>query len=62
MSFEEFLEWHPDDGSIFELINGVPIPHGGRSANEMNPTGEHEEISGFLSGILFAEIGRLNLP
>jgi Uma2 family endonuclease len=54
MSFEEFLEWHPNDGSIFELINGVPI--------EMNPTGEHEEISGFLSGILFAEIGRLNLP
>jgi Uma2 family endonuclease len=62
MSFEEFLEWHPNDGSIFELINGVPIPRGGRSANEMNPTGEHEEISGFLSGILFAEIGRLNLP
>ena len=53
MSFEEFLEWHPDDGSIFELINGVPI--------EMNPTGEHEEISGFLSGILFTEIGRLSL-
>jgi hypothetical protein len=25
MSFEEFLEWHPNDGSIFELINGVPI-------------------------------------
>jgi Uma2 family endonuclease len=54
MSFEEFLEWHPNDGNIFELINGVPV--------EMNPTGEHEEISGFLSGILFAEIGRLNLP
>jgi Uma2 family endonuclease len=54
MSFEEFLEWHPNDGRVFELINGVPL--------EMNPTGEHEEISGFLSGILFAEIGRLNLP
>jgi Uma2 family endonuclease len=54
MSFGEFVEWHPDDGRVFELINGVPIA--------MNPAGEHEEISGFLSGVLFAEIRRLNLP
>ncbi len=23
MSFEEFLEWHPDDGSISELITAL---------------------------------------
>jgi Uma2 family endonuclease len=42
MSFEEFLEWYPNDGRTSELINGVPI--------EMNPTGEQEEICCALQG------------
>ena len=54
MSFDEFLDWHPSNGRRFELLNGVAI--------EVNPTGEHEEISGFLSGILFLEIQRSQLP
>jgi Uma2 family endonuclease len=48
MSFEEFLQWHPDDGRIFELYQGVPV--------ELNSTGTHEKITGFLDGVLFSEI------
>jgi Uma2 family endonuclease len=40
MSFEVFLEWYPDDGRRYELIEGVVI--------EMLPTGPHEDVSGFL--------------
>ena len=50
MTFETFLEWHPDDGRIFELIRGVP--------QEVNPTGPHEKLSGFLTielGILLRQ-------
>jgi Uma2 family endonuclease len=41
MTFDEFLDWHPDDGRIFELIEGLP--------QEVNPTGPHEKLSGKLS-------------
>jgi len=41
MTFEEFLTWHPEDGRIFELMEGVP--------QEVNPTGTHEKLSGFLT-------------
>jgi Uma2 family endonuclease len=42
LSFTEFLDWHPDDGSRYELLDGIPV--------EMtNPTGSHEAIGGFLS-------------
>jgi Uma2 family endonuclease len=41
LTFDEFIQWHPDDGRIFELIEGKPI--------EVNPTAPHEKLSGFLS-------------
>ncbi len=42
LTFEEFLEWHPEDGCNFELFDGIP--------KEMtNPTGPHEALGGFLS-------------
>lgn len=53
MTFEEFLEWHPEDGRRFELIGGVP--------QEMpNPIGPHEDVSGYLSGELFVHLREFN--
>jgi Uma2 family endonuclease len=40
ITFDEFLEWKPEN-KLYELHQGVII--------EMQPTGKHEEISGFLS-------------
>lgn len=53
VTFEEFLDWKPDNGN-YELRNGVIV--------EMQPTGEHEEIVGFLAGELTFEFRRLGLP
>lgn len=53
ITFEDFLEWKPETG-CYELHDGVII--------EMQPTGEHEEITGFLASELTLEFKRLNLP
>lgn len=53
VTFEEFLEWKPDGGR-YELHNGVIV--------EMQPSGDHEEIIGFLATKLTLEYSRLNLP
>lgn len=53
LTFEEFLEWKPDS-SRYELHDGVVF--------EMQPTGEHEEIAGFLARKVTREFDRLNLP
>lgn len=53
LTFEEFLEWKPENGR-YELHNGVIV--------EMQPTGNHEEIIGFLAMELALEIRRLQLP
>ena len=52
MTFAEFLEWKPN--RRYELHNGVSV--------EMQPTGKHDEISGFLAIELALEIRRCNLP
>ena len=54
MSFEAFLEWYPDDGRRYELIEGVVV--------EMLPTGPHEDVGGFLAAELNLEIRRNKLP
>ena len=54
ITFEEFLEWYPDGKGRFELRNGVIV--------EINPNGEHEEVTGFLIRKINVEIDRLNLP
>jgi Uma2 family endonuclease len=54
MSFEEFLEWYPENGRRYELHNGIVI--------EMQPTGPHELIGGFLAEELTLEIRRQKLP
>jgi Uma2 family endonuclease len=54
ISFEEFIEWYPDDGKRYELIEGVVV--------EMLPTGSHEDLAGFLVAELNLEIRKQNLP
>lgn len=54
MSFEAFLDWYPDDGRRYELIEGGIV--------EVLPTGPHEDIGGFLSAELNFEIRKSGLP
>lgn len=54
MTLDEFSDWYPDGYGRYELRNGVIF--------EMQPTGTHEQVAGFLAGELFAEIRRLQLP
>jgi Uma2 family endonuclease len=54
MTLEEFLDWYPDGYGRYELWNGVVI--------EMQPTGPHEQVGGFLGVKLGIEIDRLSLP
>ncbi len=54
MTLEEFLDWYPDGYGRYELWNGVVI--------EMQPTGPHEQVGGFLGVKLGVEIDRLSLP
>ena len=55
VTFEDFIEWYPNDGVRYELHNGVII--------EMAPpTGDHEKVVGFLARKLTVEFDRLNLP
>ena len=55
LTFNEFIEWYPNDGKRYELHKGVII--------EMPPpTGSHEKVIAFLSRKLTVEFDRLNLP
>jgi len=54
LTFEEFLEWYPDDGRRYELIEGEIV--------EMRPGGQHEFIASFIDAELTLEIRRLQLP
>ncbi|MBN3892458.1 MAG: Uma2 family endonuclease [Nostoc sp. JL31] len=55
LTFNEFIEWYPNDGKRYELHKRVII--------EMPPpTGTHEKVIAFLSRKLTVEFDRLNLP
>ena len=54
ISFEDFLEWYPDDAKRYELIEGVIV--------EMLPTGSHEDVAGFLIAELNMVIRTFKLP
>jgi Uma2 family endonuclease len=54
IGFEEFIEWYPENGKRYELIEGAIV--------EMLPTGSHEDVSGFLIAELNFEIRQQNLP
>jgi Uma2 family endonuclease len=53
VTFEEFLLWKPE-GKLYELHEGIII--------EMQPTGKHEEIIGFLATEFTLEYRKLKLP
>lgn len=53
LTFDEFIEWLPEDRR-YELQEGVIV--------EIQPTGQHEDIAGFLAQELTLEYARLNLP
>ncbi|MGB7416598.1 MAG: Uma2 family endonuclease [Thermosynechococcaceae cyanobacterium] len=54
MTFEDFLDWYPEDGNCYELIDGEVI--------SMRPRGEHEEVISVLTRRLDREMERLNHP
>ncbi len=56
VTFDEFITWYPENSeSRYELHEGVIV--------EMpKPKGKHSEVAGFISGELFVEIRRLQLP
>jgi Uma2 family endonuclease len=54
MTLDEFLDWYSDGYGRYELWNGVAV--------EMQPTGAHEQVAGFLGLKLGREIERLGLP
>jgi len=56
LTFDEFIKWYPENSvHRYELHDGEVI--------EMpNPTGKHSKVAGFISGNLFLEIMRLQLP
>jgi Uma2 family endonuclease len=53
LSFEEFLDWCPEPGR-YELIDGVVV--------ELNPTGTHEKLAGFVAAALNFEMRQQRLP
>lgn len=52
-TFDEFIEWLPEDRR-YELREGQIV--------EMQPTGQHEDITSFLTQELTLEYTRMNLP
>lgn len=55
LTFNEFIEWYPNDGFRYELHRGVIF-------KMPPPTGEHEKVIAFLSRKLTVEFDRMNLP
>ncbi len=54
-TFDEFIEWYPNDGKRYELYDGVIV--------EMPPpTGDHEDVLGFLIEEIASEFKQSNLP
>ena len=54
MTLDEFLDWYPEDGKIYELHKGVIF--------EMQPTGTHEQVISFLAIEFGTQIKSLQLP
>jgi Uma2 family endonuclease len=56
VTFDEFIAWYPENSKYrYELHEGVIV-------QMPKPTGKHSEVAGFISGELFLEIRRLQLP
>ena len=56
VTFDEFISWYPEKSQRrYELHDGVIV-------EKAPPTGEHEQIVGFLVGEIVTEYKRLKLP
>ena len=56
VTFDEFIAWYPENSEHrYELHEGVIV-------QMPKPKGKHSEVAGFISGELFLEIRRLQLP
>ncbi|WP_414573846.1 Uma2 family endonuclease [Nostoc sp. CCY 9925] len=54
-TFEQFIEWYPSNGVRYELHKGVVV--------EMPPpTGEHENVVGFLAAQITFQFLQMGLP
>ncbi|MBD2451720.1 Uma2 family endonuclease [Nostoc sp. FACHB-152] len=54
-TFEQFIEWYPSNGMQYELHKGVIV--------EMPPpTGEHENVVGFLAAQITFQFLQMGLP
>jgi Uma2 family endonuclease len=55
VTYEEFIEWLPNDGKHYELHDGVIV--------EMSqPTGKHEKVISFLTLELAVQVRSLGVP
>jgi Uma2 family endonuclease len=54
MTLDEFFDWYPDGYGRYELRNGEVL--------EMQPTGIHEQVAGFLGVKFGVQIDRFELP
>ena len=55
VTFEQFIEWYPSNGVRYELHQGVIV--------EMPPpTGEHENVVGFLAAQITFQFLQMGLP
>ncbi len=55
VTFEQFIEWYPSNGVRYELHKGVIV--------EMPPpTGEHENVVGFLAAQITFQFLQIGLP
>ncbi len=55
ITFEQFIEWYPSNGARYELHKGVIV--------EMPPpTGEHENVVGFLAAQITFQFLQIGLP
>jgi Uma2 family endonuclease len=53
LTFEALLEWYPEDGGRYELVEGEVV--------EMPPVGKHESVASFIDAELTLEIRRPQL-
>jgi Uma2 family endonuclease len=54
-TFEQFIEWYPSNGVRYELHKGVIV-------EMFAPTGEHENIIGFLAAQITFQFLQMGLP
>jgi Uma2 family endonuclease len=55
VTYEEFIEWYPNDGRSYELHKGVIV-------KMPPPTGKHENVVGFLTVQIGFQLLQMGVP